>query len=131
MQVDLSSYNNSWYNPGGTFIKRFLWYYVNIIVFKNAYNPFSSFKVKLLRFFGAKIGRNVIIKPAVNIKYPWKLSIGNNVWIGEYVWIDNLAYVAIEDNVCISQEFLLIWAFMTYVCPKYVKHRQRWLVKQE
>ena len=108
MKVNLSSFNNSWYKPGGTSIKRFLWYFINIIFFKNAYNPVSSIKVKLLKLFGAKIGINVTIKPAVNIKYPWRLYIGNNVWIGENVWIDNLADVIIEDNVCVSQGALLL-----------------------
>ena len=108
MKVVLSTYNNSWYNPGGTSIKRLLWYFINIIFFKNAYNPVSGIKVKLLRMFGAKVGMNVTIKPAVNIKYPWRLSIGDNVWIGENVWIDNLADVTIEDNVCISQGALLL-----------------------
>ena len=60
-------------------------------------------KVFTLRLFGAKIGKNVIIRPGVNIKYPWKLKIGNNCWLGENVWIDNLDYVTLEDNVCISQ----------------------------
>lgn len=108
MKVDLSLYSNSWYDSGGTLLKRFLWYFINILFFKNAYNPISSIKVKLLKMFGAKVGVNVTIKPAVNIKYPWKLSIGNNVWIGENVWIDNLANVIIEDNVCISQGAMLL-----------------------
>jgi len=53
--------------------------------------------------FGAKIGANVIIKPNVNIKYPWFLKIGSNTWIGEGVWIDCLTIVEIGDNVCLSQ----------------------------
>ncbi len=56
-----------------------------------------------MRLFGAKIGHGVIIKPCVNIKYPWFLQIGNNVWIGENAWIDNLTNVQIGNNVCISQ----------------------------
>ncbi len=58
--------------------------------------------------FGAKIGNNFVIKPWVNIKYPWNLHIGNHVWIGEQAWIDNLAPVLIKNNVCISQGVLLI-----------------------
>lgn len=61
-----------------------------------------------LRLFGAQIGSGVIIKQFVNIKYPWRLKIGNNVWIGEYVWIDNLGEVTIENNVCVSQGVMLL-----------------------
>ena len=98
----LALFNNSWYKPGAGFLKRFLWYYTNVCWFKSAF-PINGFKLFLLKLFGAKVGKGVVIKPYVNIKYPWKLSIGNNVWIGEEVWIDNLDDVEIGDNVCISQ----------------------------
>jgi len=101
-KVDLSKFNNKWYNPGTKF-KRFLWYLFNRIFLKT-YIPYpSKLKILILKIFGAKIGKNVVIKPNVNIKYPWFLEIGDNVWIGEDVWIDNLAKVKIGNNVCISQ----------------------------
>jgi putative colanic acid biosynthesis acetyltransferase WcaF len=65
-------------------------------------------KVAILRGFGAKVGKGLIIKPRVTIKYPWKLSLGNHVWIGENVWIDNLDEVTIGNHVCISQGALLL-----------------------
>ena len=101
MQIDLATFTNSFYNPG-SFLKRLIWHYTNHIFFKNGFFPIYGFKVFILRSFGAKIGNGVIIKPNVNIKYPWKLSLGNNVWIGENVWIDNLDDIIIN-NVCISQ----------------------------
>ena len=108
MTVDLSTFNNSWYKPGGTSTKRFFWYFINILFFKNPWNPCNSIKIRLLKLFGANIGVNIIIKPSVNIKYPWNLTIGNNVWIGENVWIDNLAKIEIGNNVCISQGAMLL-----------------------
>ncbi len=107
MRTDLSSYNNSWYNPGSS-LKRISWYFINELFIRNPYNPSSGLKIFLLRLFGAKIGIGVVVKPKVNVKYPWKLAIGNHCWIGESVWIDNLAQVTIENNVCISQGALLI-----------------------
>jgi len=65
-------------------------------------------KVRLLRIFGAKVGKGVIIKPNVNIKYPWNLVMGSYIWVGEDVWIDNLAGVHISDNVCLSQGAYLL-----------------------
>lgn len=100
--VDLSTYNNNWYKPGNP-VKRFFWYFANVAFMKNGWFPYSGFKRFLLRLFGAKVGKGVVIKPCVNIKYPWKLSIGNYVWIGENVWIDNLDMVTIGNNCCLSQ----------------------------
>ena len=102
MKVDLSTYNNSWYKPGSV-IKRVCWYLVNEIVFKTGFFPFYALKIFLLKLFGAKVGRGIFIKPCVNIKYPWLLHLENNIWIGEKVWIDNLALLTIGNNVCISQ----------------------------
>lgn len=107
MKTDLSKYDNNWYQPG-SFLKRSIWYFFNELFLRNPLNPSSGLKVVILRLFGAKIGRHVVIKPNVNIKYPWKLAIGNYCWIGESVWIDNLAKVTIEDNVCVSQGAFLI-----------------------
>lgn len=107
-KVDFSVYDNSWYNPGGSSLKRVLWYFANILFLMNPLNPISSVKVRLLRCFGAKIGKGVVIKPSVNIKYPWNLSIGDYTWIGENVWIDNLVQVTIGSNVCVSQGAMLL-----------------------
>ena len=62
----------------------------------------------ILRLFGAHIGKGVVIKPHVTIKYPWNLYVGNHVWIGENAWIDNLAKVTIKDNACLSQGAMLL-----------------------
>ena len=108
MKTDLSVYDNSWYNPGGGLFKRLIWYIANVLFLLNPLNPFSGIKIRILRLFGAKIGKGVNIKPCVNIKYPWLLEIGDYTWIGENVWIDNLATVQIGSNVCISQGAMLL-----------------------
>ncbi|MEJ7769194.1 MAG: WcaF family extracellular polysaccharide biosynthesis acetyltransferase [Chitinophagaceae bacterium] len=109
-EVDLSKYNNDWYTVriGASRVKQLAWYLVNIIFFINPLNFNSSSKVWLLKLFGARMGRNVIIKPGVNIKYPWLLEIGDYSWIGEKTWIDNLTGVFIGKNVCISQGAMLL-----------------------
>jgi putative colanic acid biosynthesis acetyltransferase WcaF len=106
--VDLSQYDNHWFNPGGNKLKRTIWFYINIFIFNSYLFPFSFLKRQILRLFGAKIASNVLIKPKVNIKYPWNLEIGKNTWIGESVWIDNLCQVSIGENVCISQGAMIL-----------------------
>lgn len=106
-KTDLSRFNISWYNPGPRW-KIILWFITNSI-FINTYLPLPiSLKIAILRLFGAKIGNKVVVKPGVNIKYPWLLHVGNEVWIGEQVWIDNLSEVYIGNNVCISQGAVLL-----------------------
>jgi len=107
LKTDLTKFNNSWYNLGASLFTRAIWYCINACII-NSYCPSYSFKTFLLRLFGAKIGRNVVIKPKVNIKYPWNVTIGENSWIGENVWLDSLCKIHIGANCCLSQGAMLI-----------------------
>lgn len=107
-QTDLSSYNNAPFHPGGSTLKRLLWFYVNAIFLKSSLLPSSSVRIFWLRLFGAKIGKGVTIKPGVNVKYAWNLSVGDHTWLGENVWIDCLVPITIGNNVCISQGAVLL-----------------------
>lgn len=106
--VDLSKYSNDWFDEGAGTLKRSIWFMVNAIFLINPLNPLSGIKVWLLKSFGAKIGKGVVIKPGVNIKYPWNLEVGDYSWIGERVWIDNLDKVVIGSHCCLSQEALIL-----------------------
>ena len=119
MPTNLSRFNNSWYSPKASKIKQVLWYFINVLFFINPLNPVSSIKVALLRLFGAKVGAGVMIKPSVNIKYPWLLEIGDHTWIGENVWIDNLTHVRIGSHVCISQGAMLLTGSHNYKLPTF------------
>ncbi len=101
--INLSKFDNSWYYPGHGLLVRITWYFFNAIFFLNPLNISSNLKIVLLKLFGARIGKGVILKPRINVKYPWNLEIGNNSWIGENVWLDSLAHIKIGNNVCISQ----------------------------
>ena len=115
-KTDLSKFNNSWYNPGASWLTRVMWYCTNTVFF-NSYFPFYPIKIFLLRMYGAKIGRAVVIKPKVNIKYPWNINIGDNVWIGENVWLDSLGKINIGANSCLSQGAMMITGNHNYKKP--------------
>ena len=85
-------------------------------LFENGLFPFNGLS-SLLRAFGAQIGRGVVIKPDVRIKFPWRLVVGKHTWIGQEAWIDNIAEVTIGSHVCISQG--------VYLCTGSHDHRKR------
>ena len=101
--VRLRNFNNSWYGPGRSLLYQLAWFFLGLPLLRSALVPSSSFRVRLLRLFGAKVGSGVVIKPGVRVKYPWRLSIGDDCWLGEDCWIDNLADVRLGSDVCVSQ----------------------------
>jgi putative colanic acid biosynthesis acetyltransferase WcaF len=84
-----------------------LWWLVQGSLF--AWSPQFAYQWRnfLLRLFGAKIGRNVIIRPNVRITYPWKLTIGDYSWIGDNAELYTLGEIVIGNNVVISQKSYL------------------------
>lgn len=105
MRLDL--YDNSDFNRGAGRIKESLWILCKCLFFLNPFPWPSSLRVFLLRLFGARIGRNVVIRSGVNISFPWRFVAGNYVWLGEDVSILSLAFVTIGSHVCISQKAFL------------------------
>jgi putative colanic acid biosynthesis acetyltransferase WcaF len=84
-----------------------LWYCCKVMFFLTAIPWPSQLKRCLLRVFGARIGRGVIIKPRVNVHFPWKLSVGDHSWVGEEVSIVNFEPVSIGAHVCVSQRVFI------------------------
>lgn len=108
MKTDLSTFTGEG-SPGFIAkVKYFIWLlFSNMFFLTNIPYP-NILKVSILRYFGAKIGHHVVIKPWVKIKFPWKLTLGNYVWLGEEAWIDNISEIIIGNHVCISQGALLL-----------------------
>ena len=102
-RVRLASFDNSWYSTGRSVLVRALWLLTSGCFFLTWLPWPSRLKVALLRAFGARVGSGVVLKPRVNVKYPWNLTIGDHSWIGEGVWLDSLAPVRIGADVCLSQ----------------------------
>lgn len=109
--MDLSAYDNTHFDRGASRLKELLWLLVRSVFFEHGALPLFSIRARLLRAFGATIGegqgQGPGMKPGVKITFPWKLTIGDYCWIGEEVWILNLAPVTIGNHVCISQRAFL------------------------
>jgi putative colanic acid biosynthesis acetyltransferase WcaF len=92
---------------GRSRIVEVIWYGIKCAFFLTPLPFPSAFKGFVLRCFGARIGRGVVIKPRVNIHLPWKLSVGDYAWIGEEVFILNFEPVSIGAHCCVSQRAFL------------------------
>lgn len=95
------------FDAGASGLKIFCWYFTSLLFFRSGLIPVSSVLVFILRLFGAKIGKEVRIKPYIYIHYPWRLTIGDYSWLAE-CRIENLAEVVIGKNVCVSQNAMLL-----------------------
>ena len=91
------------FNPGAPWLLQSLWFCFGAPLLSMRNLPGSAWRVSLLRRFGAQIADGCRLKPGLRVKYPWRLCVGFGCWLGEDVWIDNLAEVWIGDQVCLSQ----------------------------
>jgi putative colanic acid biosynthesis acetyltransferase WcaF len=83
--------------------QQLLWFCGGAPLLANRWLPGSAWRCWLLRAFGARIGGGCRIKPGLRVKYPWRLAVGPHCWLGEAVWIDNIAPVRLGQRVCLSQ----------------------------
>ncbi|WP_280825263.1 WcaF family extracellular polysaccharide biosynthesis acetyltransferase [Mycobacterium sp. OTB74] len=95
------------YEKGRGFAAQALWVMVSTLVFTQVWCP-NRLRIALLRWFGADIGEGVLIKHRVRVHWPWRLTMGDNSWVGTDAELYNLAEIVIGSDVCISQH--------AYVC---------------
>jgi putative colanic acid biosynthesis acetyltransferase WcaF len=103
---DLSGFTGAGYDIGRSRLIQALWLSVSGSVFMRWWCP-ARIRVAILRAFGAQVGANVLIRHRVRIHWPWKLSVGDNTWIGEGAWLLNLEPITLGTNVVVSQEVFL------------------------
>jgi putative colanic acid biosynthesis acetyltransferase WcaF len=136
-QFDLSRFSAASFRRGSSRLKEALWVLVRAVFFLPSLPWPSALRVLLLRLFGARIGKAVVIRSRVNIWFPWRLNIGNYVWLGEEVFILNLASITLESNVCVSQRAFLCTGSHDYrkqefplILGPIVVHSGSWIAAQ-
>jgi putative colanic acid biosynthesis acetyltransferase WcaF len=120
-ELDLAQFSRPEIQGNRNVFWRVGWYLVSSLFFRSTILGLlpSVAKAGILRLFGADVGRGLVCKPRVNIKYPWFLSIGDQVWLGEGLWIDNLCEVSIGSNVCLSQGVRLFTGSHDWSAPEF------------
>ena len=96
-----------------------LWWLVQATLFRWSPQVLYGFRRWLLRLFGARIGKGVIIRPGVTVPYPWKLSIGDYSWIGDDAVLYCFAQITIGHNVVVSQKSYLCAGTHDYRSPAF------------
>jgi putative colanic acid biosynthesis acetyltransferase WcaF len=117
--TELAKFSTGGFDRGAGVVKESLWLLVSLILFRLCPVSLSPLKRTTLRAFGAKIGRGVVIKPQVKVTFPWKLEVGDYVWLGEESWLLNLEKIVIKSNVCISQRAFLCTGSHNYKLPTF------------
>jgi len=106
--VDLRQYDQSWYSPGRPKWLIMLWWLIQAIVFPLTLHAHHAPRRALLKLFGARIGKGVVIRPKARFYYPWKVEIGDFSWIGSNVEFYSLENIRVGNHCVISQN--------TYLC---------------
>ncbi len=83
---------------------RLAWSIVERTFYRSSFHTWNSWRAMLLRLFGAKIGRQCVLRRTSKVFYPWLLTMGNNSTLGDLAQVYNLGQVTIEDWVTVSQE---------------------------
>jgi len=104
--IDLGAFTGVGYDRGRGRPWQFAWFVVSRGVWSRWWFP-ERLRALVLRRFGAQVGSGAVIRSGVRVHWPWKLSLGDNVWLGEGAWLLNLEPIEIGDDVCISQEAML------------------------
>lgn len=81
-----------------------LWWLAESTLFACSPQFMYGWRRFLLRLFGANIGKNVLIRPSVKVTYPWKVSIGENSWIGDETVFYSLGEISIGRNVSVAHK---------------------------
>jgi putative colanic acid biosynthesis acetyltransferase WcaF len=102
----LAKFTGLGYDKGRPLLTQATWIVASALLVERIWCP-PKLRVAVLRCFGAQIGQRVLIRHGVRIHWPWKLSVGDDVWIGVDAWLLNLEPITIESNVCVSQAAML------------------------
>lgn len=108
-----------------------LWWFTQATLFNLSPQVLYGWRRWLLRLFGARIGRGVMLRPSVEITYPWKVSIGDWSWVGDNVTLYSLGEIEIGENVVISQNSYLCTGSHDFTKPSFDIYAEKIVIEPE
>lgn len=84
-------------------VGRLIWSICYFVLFRFSPKPFCSWRNFLLRFFGAKIGKGVIVYPAAKIWAPWNITLADKAVVANGAILYSQDMVMIGEGAVISQ----------------------------
>jgi putative colanic acid biosynthesis acetyltransferase WcaF len=94
-----------------------LWWLVQGSVFRWSPQILYGFRRWLLRLFGARVGKGVLVRPTATFTYPWKITLGDHAWVGDDVVLYSLGEITVGNHAVISQR--------SYLCAGTHDYRSR------
>ncbi len=102
-----------------TRLRRLLWVWVRLLVFRFSPRPLHSWRSMILRLFGARLGRSCHIYPGAQIWAPWNLVAGDLVTVADGAELYNPAPLTIGSRAIISQGAYICGATHDYDSPAF------------
>lgn len=84
-------------------IKRVVWWFVYSFLFRYTIPQMHSWRVMLLRMFGAQIGKGCHVYPNVKVWAPWNLIMKDHSCLANNVTCYSQAKIRIEEYAIVSQ----------------------------
>lgn len=73
----------------------------------------------------------MLVRPTVRITYPWKVSLGDNVWVGDHAELYSLGPISIGRNSVVSQKSYLCTGGHDYNDPSFPIFAKQIVVGEE
>ena len=108
-----------------------LWWLIQALFFSTTPQFMYGWRRFLLKCFGAKIGKNVIIRPSAKFTYPWKIKIGDYSWIGDDVVLYSLGEIEIGAHTVVSQKSYLCTGSHDYTKNDFPIYSKKIIIEDE
>ena len=101
--LSLAGFTGHGYDKGRPKLVQALWFATQSLVFGAWWCPRGLRARAAATRSARRSGPGVVIRHRVRVLWPWKLTVGDDCWIGEDVWLLNLEPITLGSDVCLSQ----------------------------